>query len=657
MNITELARLLKITPQELRKYLPRFGYDIGRRAIKINRGVANRIIKEWPELSKKIAEDKRIEAEKEDITTAFVDKNIKIRIPKFITVRDLSSISGVPISAILSQLMKSGIFASLNEKIDFETAWLIGSEMGIEVKLEKDADKNEIKDENKLEKILENEDEKNMLERPPVIVVMGHVDHGKTKLLDAIRKTDVVADEAGGITQHIGAYQVKRKNQIITFIDTPGHEAFTAMRGRGAKIADIAILVVAADDGVKPQTVEAFRIIKASKIPYVVAINKIDKSGANIEKTKQELSSQLNIVPEDWGGKIICQPISALNGTGIDELLDIVLLTAETDAKNIKANPEANGVGTVIESNLDKGTGPIATILVQNGTLKIGDQLTLNNIIIGKVRCLNDFRNQKIKKATPATPVQIIGLKILPEVGDMIETGDGEKVRHKKTRKTISAKPDLPPETTKEKEDIKKVNIIIKADMLGSAEAIEESLAKINTDEVKTKIIHKGLGNITDGDLKRAEATGAKILGFNIKVPPAMEEIAREKNIEIKLYSIIYDLINEIKEDMLIALDPKFERIDLGRLKILAIFKTDKNGQIIGGKIIEGQATADASLEIVRGNEIIAKAKLIKLQAGKQDVQTVDNGEECGIQFKGKPIAIVGDKINFYKDKQLVNKL
>ncbi|MCD4762191.1 GTP-binding protein, partial [bacterium] len=261
--------------------------------------------------------------------------------------------------------MKSGIFASLNEKIDFETAWLIGSEMGIEVKLEKDANKDEIKEENKLEKILEKEDEKNMLERPPVIVVMGHVDHGKTKLLDAIRKTDVVAGEAGGITQHIGAYQVKHKNQTITFIDTPGHEAFTAMRGRGAKIADIAILVVAADDGVKPQTVEAFRIIKASKIPYVIAINKIDKSGANIEKTKQELSSQLNIVPEDWGGKIICQPISALNSTGIDELLSIVLLTAETDAKNIKANPEANGVGTVIESNLDKGTGPIATILIQ----------------------------------------------------------------------------------------------------------------------------------------------------------------------------------------------------------------------------------------------------------------------------------------------------
>ncbi|MCD4761922.1 hypothetical protein K8R32_03090, partial [bacterium] len=284
-------------------------------------------------------------------------------------------------------------------------------------------------------------------------------------------------------------------------------------------------------------------------------------------------------------------------------------------------------------------------------------QLTLNNIIIGKVRCLNDFRNQKIKEATPATPVQIIGLKILPEVGDMIETGDGKKVRHKKVRKTISTKPDLPPESTKEKEDIKKVNLIIKADMLGSAEAIEESLAKINTDEVKTKIIHKGLGNITDGDLKRAEATGAKILGFNIKVPPAMEEIAREKKIEIKLYSIIYDLINDIKEDMLIALDPKFERIDLGRLKILAIFKTDKDGQIIGGKIIEGQATADASLEIVRGNEIIAKVKLIKLQAGKQDVQTVDKGEECGIQFKGKPIAIVGDKINFYQDKQLVTKL
>ena len=318
MNVTELARILGITPQELRDDLPPFGFSIGQKAIKINRNVANRIIKEWPVLKKKIAhrkiaEEKEKQAEIEE-KKKLIDK--KIEIPNIITVRDFVQISGIQLNTVLSELMKNGIFASLNEKIDFDTAWLIGSELGMDVKLKEGQE--EEKEDTKLKDILNNENKKNLLSRPPVIVVMGHVDHGKTKLLDAVRKTDVVAGEAGGITQHIGAYQVKRKNQIITFIDTPGHEAFTAMRSRGAKIADVAILVVAADDGVKPQTIEAFRIIEAAQIPYVVAINKIDKENANIDKVKQELSSQLKIIPEDWGGNIVCSPISALKNEGID---------------------------------------------------------------------------------------------------------------------------------------------------------------------------------------------------------------------------------------------------------------------------------------------------------------------------------------------------
>jgi translation initiation factor IF-2 len=575
MNVTELARILGITPQELRDDLPPFGFSIGQKAIKINRNVANRVVKEWPVLKKKIAHRKMIEEKEKQADLEerkkLIDK--KIEIPNVITVRDFVQISGIQLNTVLGELMKNGIFASLNEKIDFDTAWLIGSELGMEVKLKEGEEKH--KEDTKLKDILKGENEKNMLSRPPVIVVMGHVDHGKTKLLDAIRKTDVVAGEAGGITQHIGAYQVKRKGQLITFIDTPGHEAFTAMRSRGAKIADIAILVVAADDGVKPQTVEAFRIIEAAKIPYVVAINKVDKEGANIDKVKQELSSQLKIIPEDWGGNIVCSPISALKNEGIDDLLDMVLLSAETTSENIKANPNTNAIGTIIESHIDKGAGPIATILVQNGTLKFGDQLMLNHIHIGKVRNLKNYLGQGIKNAGPSSPVQIIGLKAMPKVGDLVEVGNGTRINYKKMKAMAKQESSLVTKQSSEEEDesIKKINLIIKSDVLGSAEAIEESLEKINTEEVKIKIVRKGLGNIAENDIKRAEAVNGTIISFNVKTPPDIQAIARERNIEIKNYSIIYDLINDMKEKIENIKDVKIVRVELGKLEVLALFR------------------------------------------------------------------------------------
>ncbi len=654
MNVTELARILGITPQELRDDLPPFGFSIGQKAIKINRNVANRIIKEWPVLKKKIAhrkiaEEKEKQAEIEE-KKKLIDK--KIEIPNIITVRDFVQISGIQLNTVLSELMKNGIFASLNEKIDFDTAWLIGSELGMDVKLKEGQE--EEKEDTKLKDILNNENKKNLLSRPPVIVVMGHVDHGKTKLLDAVRKTDVVAGEAGGITQHIGAYQVKRKNQIITFIDTPGHEAFTAMRSRGAKIADVAILVVAADDGVKPQTIEAFRIIEAAQIPYVVAINKIDKENANIDKVKQELSSQLKIIPEDWGGNIVCSPISALKNEGIDNLLDMVLLTAETSSENIKANPNTNAVGTIIESHIDKGAGPVATILVQNGTLNFGDQLMLNHIHIGKVRNLKNYLGQDIKKAGPATPVQIIGLKVMPKVGDLVEVGDGTRINYKKIKAMAKRKEaGAVKQIEQENESLKKINLIVKSDVLGSAEAIEESLEKINTTEVKIKIVLKGLGNITENDIKRAEAVNGTIIGFNVKTPPDIQIIARERNINIKNYSIIYDLINDMKERIENISDVKMEKVELGKLEVLALFRSEKNSQILGGKIIEGLVETNSQIEIFRKNEFMGDGKLTKLQAGKQDVNIVEKGEECGIRFEGLPVAEVGDVLKFFKEKEL----
>lgn len=653
MNITELARILKITPQELKDSLPKLGFDIGQKAIKINRNVANKIIRDWPRLKRRLeAEKERERREREE-----KEKRLKIKktiqIPPFITVRELAALSEIPVQKILAELLKNGVVASLNEKIDFDTAWLVGSELGLTVKRKEEVETAK-KEEEKLKAILAAQKDK-LQPRPPVIVVMGHVDHGKTKLLDAIRKTNVVAGEAGGITQHIGAYQVKRQGRLITFIDTPGHEAFTAMRSRGAKIADIAILVVAADDGVKPQTIEAYKIIQAAGIPFVVAINKIDKPEANIDKTKQELSSQLNITPEDWGGKTICVPISALAGTGIDELLDMVLLTADTEAENIKANPNAPAVGTIIESHIHKGAGPIATILVQNGTLRVGDQLVLDGIIIGKARNLYNFRGQKITSAPPSTPAQIIGLKTMPEVGDIIKVGEGKRIKLKKIK--TQAKPAAAPvpieKTETEKETKKKINLIIKSDVLGSAEAIEESLLKVATNEVGIKIIHKGLGNITDGDLKRAEAANAQIVGFNVKIPTLIEELAREKNIKIKIYSIIYDLINDIKEEIHALTKPRYQRIDLGEVEVLAIFKTEKNSQIIGGRVKNGEIEKDALVEVLNKGEVVAEGKIVRLQSAKQDVVSVDTNQECGIQYEGQPIIKKGDVLKIFKKKEV----
>jgi len=658
MNITELARILKIPTQELRDKLPQLGFDIGQKAIKIDNRIANRIIKEWPILIRQLeACQQREEKEKqEEISQDQVKKEIKI--PSFITVRNFAQIADLPVNQVLAELMKNSIFSSLNEKIDFETAAIIGADLGLEVKLDEKLDeKNESRD-NKLKDLLEQEKPADLQPRPPVIVVMGHVDHGKTKLLDAIRKTDVVAGEAGGITQHIGAYQVRRNNKTITFIDTPGHEAFTAMRSRGAKIADIAILVVAADDGVKPQTIEAFRIIEAAKLPFVVAINKIDKDEANVEKTKQELSNQLKIMPEDWGGKTICAPISAKQGTGIENLLDMVLLTADMETDKIKANPNTDAVGTIIESHVDKGEGPVATALIQNGTLKVGGSLCFNNKLYGKVRALKDYLGKNITQAVPGMPAKIIGLKIAPAVGDVLEVGIGKKIKIKKQKISAQARiVEKSKEAGKEDDKTKKINLIIKSDVLGSGGAIEESLAKIEIPEIKINIIKKGLGNITEGDITQAEASQAQIIGFNVKIPPVVEDLARDKNVAVKLYNIIYELINDIKKQIQELIEPEIKRVDLGKVKVLAIFRTESDSQIIGGKAVEGAVEQNSLIEVMRDKQIIETGKLIKLQSGKQDVSVVEVNQECGIQYKGKPAIKEGDVLQVYKEEKIVKKI
>src|SRR6056297_447436 len=654
MNVTELARRLKVTPQELREKLPRMGFDIGQKAIKIDDKLAQRIIKEWPRLNRQLEQEDK-EKKQAEATVEGVDQEKKeVVIPNYITVNDFSKKSGAPISKILKELMKNGIFASINEKIDHETANIIGDELNLDVKLDENAEEEE-EEKNKIEEVLNLEARDKLQGRPPILVVMGHVDHGKTKLLDSIRNTNIAGDESGGITQHIGAYQAVRQDRLITFIDTPGHEAFTAMRSRGAKVADIAILIVAADDGVKPQTVEAYKIIQAADIPFLVAINKIDKEGADINKTKQELSTQLNITPEDWGGKIICTPISAKNGEGVQHLLDMILLLADTESRDLKANPETEAVGTIIESYVDKSAGAVATILIQNGTLRVGDQLCLRDRVCGKVRALQNYKKETVKEAGPSAPVQIIGLKIAPAVGDILKVNNQTKNKISKIKKKQPEQNQTTPET--ENKETKKLNLILKSDFLGSAEAIEESLMKINTEEIKAKIIHKGLGNIRESDIQKAEAADAQIIGFNVKISPQIENLIREKKIPVKTFSVIYELIEYVREEMEKMLTPNIEKVDLGKLKVLAVFRTEKNNQILGGKVLEGKLKPQTKVEVIRNKEVINKGDLTELKIGQEDVGEVEKDQECGVKFEGKPEVQEGDILNIYEEKEIIGKL
>ncbi len=655
MNITELARRLRVSPQELKDTLPKIGFDIGQRAIKIDQYLAQRIIREWPRLTRELKNREERERQQEEVVAnARAEKRVA-KIGAVITVKDLAVSFGLPVNYILAELMKNGIFASLNEKIDIDTATIIGSELGIEVVPASGQviDNNEISLSETREKI---SNSNNLIVRPPVIVVMGHVDHGKTKLLDAIRLTDVVATEAGGITQHIGAYQITRKDRIVTFVDTPGHEAFTAMRKRGARVADLAILVVAADDGIKPQTIEAYRIIQENKMPFIVAINKIDKAEANIEKVKQELANELGLVPEEWGGKTTICLVSAKYSQGIDELLDTILLLADINAEDRLADPLAEAVGTIIESHVDKSEGPVATILVHNGTLRVGDNLMCNQQYYGKVRALKNYRGQSIKDAGPSTPVKVIGLKATPEIGDvvkveLIERGDKTRTVAKKQNQAITKIQD------NNSFQGTVINLLIKTDVYGSGEAIEDSLLKLNNEEIAVRIIYRGLGNITEGDVIRAAANQARIIGFNVGVSAQVEDLAREKEVVIERYQIIYDLINKVRQDMQALMKPEIRRIDLGQVKILAIFKQGGAVQIVGGKVIEGNISRDNLLEIIRNGETIGQGKLTQLQAGRQEVKDVAINQECGLQIESPNVLNVGDILQIYREEQIFKKV
>ncbi len=565
-----------------------------------------------------------------------VKKQDKILVYKEgISVGNIAEQIGVASSKVISKLMMLGIMANINQTIDRDTVELIAVDFGFEIKDEVitslvDFDKIEIID-----------DEKDLVLRPAVVTVMGHVDHGKTTLLDTIRNTRVVSGEAGGITQHIGAYQVKHDGQLITFIDTPGHAAFTEMRARGAQVTDITILVVAADDGVMPQTREAIDHAKAAGVPIIVAVNKMDKPGANPDKVTQELA-ELDLLSEEWGGETIFVKVSALKAEGIDNLLEMIQIV--TEVEEFKANPKRLATGSVIEARLDKGRGPIATLLVQNGTLKVGDIAVAGNTY-GKIRAMFNDKNQKIKIAGPSTPVVILGLENTPLAGDSFmvvndekEARNAAKARQDRTKNEnfgIGKAVSLDDLFLQIKDgELKQLNVIIKADVQGSAEALRGSLEKIDVDGVKINVVRQGVGAVVETDVTLASASNAIIIGFNVRPDARTRETAKEKGVDIRLYSIIYKAIEEIEQSMTGLLDPEFEEKIIGQAEVRETFKVSKVGTIAGCIVSDGEIQRNSSVRVIRDGVVIYEGKLASLKRFKDDVKIVKNGYECGIMVE-----------------------
>lgn len=561
-------------------------------------------------------------------------KKPTVFIPPVLTIREFSSKLNLPVTEVIKILMKNGIFKTINENIDWETAAIIADELGFEVKLEEVHPKEE-----KKEKV---EREGELVPRPPVVTVMGHIDHGKTKLLDTIRQTDIVSKEAGGITQHIGAYQVEYKKRKITFIDTPGHEAFTAMRAHGANITDIVILVVAADEGVMPQTIEAYEHAKAASVPIIVAINKIDLPNANIPRVLKQLSD-LGLVCEEMGGKTICQPISALENKNIDRLLEMILLLA--DLKNLRANPHRSASGVVIESHLDEKLGPVASLLIQDGTLSEGDFIVCGETW-GRVRLIEDEHKQRLKRAGPSQPVLIAGLKNLPSFGQAFQVVPDEKTAYLVLADLKKAKKR---EETKEfkKGEGKELPIILKADVLGSLRAILDSLERLK--EEGLKIILKGVGNISESDIMLASASKASIFAFRVKISQAIQKLAEEKGVKISHYEVIYDLLKDLEETFSGLKKPEAVLKEVGWGKVLRIFRSEKSEKIIGLGLKEGRIEKGLKVKIKRQGELIGEGKIISLQIEKEPVDFVEGKKQCGIGLEIPLDLEEGDRVEFYK--------
>ncbi|AGL01292.1 translation initiation factor IF-2 [Desulfoscipio gibsoniae] len=583
-----------------------------------------------------------------------------ITIGETITVKSLAEKMRISAGEVIKKLMELGTLATINQEIDSDTATIVANEMGFEVQVKIELDK-----EAQLMMQEPEDDASNLKSRPPVVTIMGHVDHGKTSLLDAIRHANVTASEAGGITQHIGAYQVEHKGKKITFVDTPGHAAFTAMRARGAKVTDIAILVIAADDGVMPQTVEAINHARAAEVPIIVAVNKIDKPDADPEKVKRELT-EYNLIPEEWGGDTIFVEVSAKERQNLTDLLEMILLVAEIG--EYKANPSRTARGTVIEAELDKGRGPVATVLVQNGTLRVGDFI-IAGVAYGKVRAMMDYTGRRVNKAGPSMPVEVLGFSAVPPAGELFYTVEDEKFgkqiideRANKKReeelKLSAPKVSLDDLFNQIKEgQVKELSIIIKADVQGSVEAVRQALEQIGTDEVRVNVIHGGVGAITESDIMLASASNAIVIGFNVRPDVNARNAVETEKVDIRLYRIIYDAIDDIKAAMSGLLEPEYKEVVLGRAEVRKTFKVTKVGTIAGCYVTEGKVTRDAGVRVIRDGIVIHEGHLDSLKRFKDDAREVMQGYECGITVEKFNDIREGDQIEVYTVEAIKREL
>jgi translation initiation factor IF-2 len=640
MDLSSLSKQLNLNERELRDKANAAGIRLSPKARKIDNYLAKQILEALR--PRPAARDTR---PKEPTT---------VKLPAFIKVKDYIDVLGMTTSEVIKALLKSGVMANINEEIDFDTAAIVAQDLGFTVEEEK-TESTEM-GASSLQEALKSEDKENLKSRPPIVAVMGHVDHGKTSLLDYIRKTNVVGGEAGAITQHIGAYQVKKNSKLITFLDTPGHEAFSEMRARGANVTDLIVLVVAADDGVKPQTIEVINRARFTNTPLIVAINKIDKEDANIMRVKQELAEH-NVLTEDWGGKTIAVPLSAKSGQGIDELLEMILLTAEVE--DFKANPDGDTLGTVIESHLSQGKGPVATIIVQNGCLRVTDIVAIGGAF-GRIRAMEDEKGRKLKEAGPSTPALISGLSEVPQAGDVmkvmpsLETAKetAYQVQRKERVRRINQN-----QRIKGDSDSKTLNLIIKADVAGSLEAIKQSLDKLKNDEVTINIISEGVGEISENDITLGATSKATVIGFNTKPNVKALNLAKQQKVVVDLYDIIYELIEDVTTAVVKMLSPELIKTSFGKAKVLKIFLTEKKEMIVGGKVTEGSIMKAGNIGIIREGEEIGRAEILELQQNKIVVKEVNEGSEFGMKLKTSTKLQEGDYLESFEEKLKAKEL
>lgn len=596
------------------------------------------------DLSRKGSGKKKAKSQKLEMKQTKIIPMTEVKLPETMTVKDFAEAIKKQASEVIKKLFSMGIMATVNQDIDFDTAYLIASEFGITAEKQVVVTEEDILFDDSEDK------EEDLVPRPPIVVVMGHVDHGKTSLLDRLRKTNVVEGEAGGITQHIGAYKVKVKDREVCFLDTPGHEAFTAMRARGAQVTDIAIIIVAADDGIKPQTVEAIDHAKAAGVSILVAINKIDKPGANVERVKQELL-EVGLVPEEWGGDTICVPISAKTGEGIDNLLEMLLLIA--DMKDLKANPNKQAKGTVIEARLDKTKGTIVSMLVQRGQLNLGDTIVVGDMV-SKIRAMKDDKGRSVKVAGPSTPVEILGLSHVPQTGDVFYEVENEKVaKHLIEKRIAKQRMDLIKQGSKITLDdlfgqikegkIKELNVIIKADVQGSVEAMKDSLIKLSNDEVRVRVLHASTGGIKESDVTLASVSNAIIIGFNVRPESLAEAQAKKEKVDMRLYSVIYDAINDVETALKGMMPKKYKEVMYGKAEVRKIFKITGVGIVAGCYVKSGKIIRGAMVRLVRDNIVLLEIKIDSLKREKDDVKEVAENYECGIKLENHSDIKEGD--------------